>query len=202
MAAHRLYEVLFDPERLPKELKDKNYQKKIIQCLEAKLGSFNYENNQKLIHAGQVAREIYFVEKGLIRGYYIDEDHNEITSVIWDELSIAAESASFFQREKMSITMEVMAGSHLLSLSFEDLMEVYAAFPQAVYFTWCISMKNEIFYQKWNSILRNSFAWSRYLQLLEVHPSIEQKLSKEVIASLLNMTPQYLSRLLKNNRHP
>ncbi|TPE42447.1 winged helix-turn-helix domain-containing protein [Pontibacter mangrovi] len=40
-------------------------------------------------------------------------------------------------------------------------------------------------------------AWERYLDLLQTHPRIEQKVSKEVIASCLGVTPQSLSRLLR-----
>jgi hypothetical protein len=45
-------------------------------------------------------------------------------------------------------------------------------------------------------------AWERYLDLLQRHPKIEQKISKEIIASYLGITPQSLSRLIKDNGHP
>jgi hypothetical protein len=44
--------------------------------------------------------------------------------------------------------------------------------------------------------------WERYLRLLETHPRAEEYISKEIIASFLNITPQSLSRMLRERGHP
>ena len=40
------------------------------------------------------------------------------------------------------------------------------------------------------------------MDLLQSHPRIEQQVSKEVISSYLGVTPQSLSRLIRENGHP
>ena len=52
-----------------------------------------------LLKVGQVSDRIYFVEKGLIRSYYIDDTGAERTGWFMKELDVVTSPRSFFNRE-------------------------------------------------------------------------------------------------------
>jgi CRP/FNR family transcriptional regulator, anaerobic regulatory protein len=203
MQKDNLYKVLFAMNQLPEELRNENIRKELIRYIDSKIGSSAHGHRQLILNAGQVADYIYFVEKGIARGFYYDEINvKEQTVSLWDENAIIIEPNSFFKSIPSEMYIEVMPGTHLLSISRYNLMEIYKAFPFTEIFTQCITLQNVTYHTKRTHDLIRLKAWDRYLDLLQNHPSIEQKISKDVIASYLGITPQSLSRLIKEKGHP
>jgi CRP-like cAMP-binding protein len=203
MEQHKLYEVLFGMDNLPVELKYGINRKALIEYLETIISFSHHAHPRHLLSAGQIAEHIYFVEKGMVRGYYYDKKKEaEHTVILWDELSIFTEPSSLFKNTASGLSIEVMAGSHLLSISHQQLKALYLAFPYIEPFTGCISLQYTSSFVKRCYDLVCLSAWDRYLDMISTYPGIEQKISKEMIASYIGIAPQSLSRLLKENGHP
>jgi len=204
MIKHRLYDVLFNSKyELPGLLGVLTYQKTLADYLDSVLTVSEHHHRYLLLNNGHISDYIYFVEKGIVRSFYFDEPyHREVTTIIWDEQSMVLDPVSFFYRRPTDASIEVMPGSILLSLSYNHLQEAFRLFPPTEAFAKYIALQ----YVKYNAQrvreLTTLSAWSRYVKLLQAHPGIELQLSKEIIASYLNITPQSLSRMLKNKRHP
>jgi CRP-like cAMP-binding protein len=203
MQIQSLYEVLFAMKPLPQQIRNEIDQKNFIQYVDPKLESSHFLHRQLLLSAGQVADHIYFLESGFARGYYYNQEkEKEQTICLWDSASIITEPNSFFKRKKSDLQIEVMPGSRLKSISHHNLIEVFAEFPFAEIFKQCLALQ----YVSYQTERTNDFiglsGWERYLEMLRRYPQIEQKVSKEIIASYLGITPQSLSRLLRANGHP
>jgi CRP-like cAMP-binding protein len=203
MQTHRLFEVLFSMNPLPKELTNEANRKDLMEYINSKIGFSHHSHRQLLLNPGQIADHIYFVENGMVRGYYDDElKEKEYTICLWDEQTIITEPQSFLKRTPSQLYIEVMPGSRLLSISRQQLSDIIDAFPYAEIFTRCLMLQYVSYHTKRTHDLISLSAWERYLDLLQRHPKIEQKISKEIIASYLGITPQSLSRLIKDNGHP
>ena len=203
MKSTGLYDVIFRLQPLPKRLTEKPYVEELINAIDERLTVTEHRRRSLLLNAGHVSDYIYFVERGVARCFYFDSrTGREVTSVIWQKQGIACDPVSFFQRKASDVNIEVLAGSLLLSISHIQLQDIYKAFPESEVFSRCISLQYAYYFAQRARQLAGTSAWERYLQLLSTHPGIELSISKEMIASYLNITPQTLSRMLRERGHP
>ena len=71
MSIHHLFDILLSFEPLPKKLLDKNFVENLKNYLIPILATSVYTRRQLLLSAGQIAKYIYFLEKGFARGFYM-----------------------------------------------------------------------------------------------------------------------------------
>lgn len=203
MEKYGLYDVVFKLRPMPKRLTDRQYADELMAALDQLLTVTEHRHRSLLLNAGHTSDYLYFVGRGIVRGFYFDDKTGrEMTSILWNEQSIVCDPVSFFQRKASDVNIEVMPGSLLLSISFRQLQEIFEAFPEAEIFARCISLQYVFYYSERARQLAGVSPWDRYLHLLSIHPGIELKISKEVIASYLNVTPQTLSKMIRQRGHP
>lgn len=191
-------------ERLGAEKLGNNWEPEKLEALLADmLGESRYARRQLLLSAGQLPDHLYYVVEGLLRGYFYDDASGRpITLYLWQEASWAVPVQAFFQRRPSDLYLEVMPGSVLLSLSYGQLAALKAQVPAVEPLLRELILHYYAFHKKRTQDLLTRSAWERYLDLLQRHPRIEQQVSKEVISSYLGVTPQSLSRLIRENGHP
>lgn len=203
MKGNSLYEVVFKLRPLPKKLTERPYVEELMAALDERLSVTEHRHRYLLLNTGHVSDYLYFVERGIARCfYYDDQSGKEVTSIIWKEQGIVCDPVSFFQRKPSDANIEVMPGSLLLSISYQHLQEIFHSFPEAEIFSRCLSLQYVYYFAQRARQLAGASAWDRYVHLLETHPGIELRLSKAIIASYLNITPQSLSRMLRERGHP
>jgi hypothetical protein len=77
---------------------------------------------------------------------------------------------------------------------------MFELFPPTETLGRLLAVRYVAFYKKRVIDLVTRSAWERYTDLLEAHARIEQKVSQDIIASYLGITPWSLSRLKKEHR--
>ncbi len=82
-----------------------------------------------LLKAGQVCTNVYFVEKGLLRSYYIKED-KEISSGFYKEGDVCLAIESFLSQQYSQENIHALEDSVLYYLSHDDLQRIYREFPE------------------------------------------------------------------------
>lgn len=203
MERYGLYDVVFKLRPIPKKLTSQQYVNELMAALDQRLTVTDHRHRSLLLNAGHTSDYLYFVGRGIVRGFYFDnKTGREMTSILWNEQNIVCDPVSFFQRKASDVNIEVMPGSLLLSISFRQLQEIFEAFPEAEIFARCISLQYVFYYSERARHLAGVSPWDRYLHLLSIHPGIELKISKEIIASYLNVTPQTLSKMIRQRGHP
>lgn len=203
MLTDQICQVLLHENPLSARFTDKALLGKLKVQVEGMLAVSQYAYRQLLLSAGQPVEHIYFVHKGFARGFYYDEHSGkQITLFLWDESNIVAAASSFFLKKPSDIYIEVMPGSVLYSLSQRQVDELFKAYPATEILGHALTLQYKAFHKERTLSFLTRSAWERYLDLLRSHPRIEQKVSKDVIASYLGITPQSLSRLLKEYGHP
>lgn len=195
-----LYDYLLDLDPMPEELKNGLIRSELIRYVNSQISTSHHSHRVLILTAGMIPDRIYFVEKGVVRGYRDDTKGREKTIFLWDDHSIMTAVDSFIHRTPSDIYIEVMPDSILTSISYQQLNNIFESFPYTRRFLTRLALyNNEYSHRSFYNFAKPS-AWERYLELLMRYPHVQQKVSKEIIASFLEVTPQYLSKIIKENR--
>ncbi|OOQ58316.1 Crp/Fnr family transcriptional regulator [Mucilaginibacter pedocola] len=154
-----------------------------------------YEGKHLLLQEGQVARRIWFINKGFARAYYHTPEGRECTVWFMGEGDLMISVYSFYTQQPARETIELVDGGELLSMSWAELQAIYAGHPEFNYIGRKVTEKYYILAEERAILLRTLTGRERYEKLLANHPDILQKASLSQIASYLSITPETLSRI-------
>lgn len=153
------------------------------------------EKGAIIIQAGRVNNDLFFLEKGIARGYYYVDDDNEITSWIVAEGNFVAVPHSFFGRKPSVETVHLLEKSVIYSISYDDLEEITRTHPEVAVLKSRFVEKYLILYDERLRALRSTSAFHR-LSFFEKHnKELLNRVPLKYIASFLGVTPQTLSKL-------
>ena len=151
--------------------------------------------NAILLSNGKNSQVSYFVKKGCLRLYYIDEEGKEITRYIAFENQFATELVSFITNEPAQETIQVIENSELLYITHDDFRHLMTIIPIWKDFYRIYLEKAYVN----NSRRLLSFtaldASERYKQLFKINPNIVKRLPNKIVASYINISQETLSRI-------
>jgi CRP-like cAMP-binding protein len=156
------------------------------------------KKKQYLLQEGDVVRYDYFVNKGCLRTYTIDEKGQEHVVQFSIEDWWTGDMYSFLTQTPARYTIDAIEDTELLCLERNALEELYVKVP-----------KFEKFFRH---LLQNAFvslqeriignlsqpADERYCNFVTKYPAMEKRLPLKQIASYLGITPESLSRIRSN----
>lgn len=152
-----------------------------------------------LTREGQVAREIFFINKGLLRLFY-NKDGEEITGFIFREGLFASCYESFLRQTPSLQNLETLEDCELLVLSFEKLEALYEKLPKINIMTRKVAEQRFINGQMILSSFLLDSPEERYRKFEEAHGDLLLRVPHHIIASYLGITPVSLSRIRKRMR--
>ncbi len=146
-----------------------------------------------LLHEGDVCNKLWFLADGLLRSYH-NIGNREITSRIMFKNHIVISPGSFFTQTPATESIEALADSTLVTLSFAGLQDIYKKFPEFNYHTRIIT--EQYFYKQEQRLymLRKKEATAKYKYFLENYSDYLKDIPQKYIASFLNIAPETLSR--------
>lgn len=155
------------------------------------------KKKKDLLEPREVCNHIYFIVKGCLRSYYVDDRGNEHIYQIRMDNNWISDLESFFTHKASKYYIEALEDSQLLRISTENLEQLYKDVPALERYFRILFQKAYI-----NSLKRlNSTMWEsavdRYNDLLKEHPTLFQRVPLIYIASYLGITPESLSRIRK-----
>jgi CRP-like cAMP-binding protein len=203
MSIELLLEIMLGNGHPPRKVMTANFKKELTDDLAPFITRHSYRKSQILLSKGHICNHLYFLKEGIVRGYYqLSESGKEQTHFLWNGNSMITDTLSFYKRRPSKLTIETLTEVKLESISFEHLMVCKKKQPLLEHFNQNLILQYHEYEKRRNYDLVALTPWERYLRLLETHPRAEQFISKEIIASFLNITPQTLSRLLRERGHP
>lgn len=149
-----------------------------------------------LVKEGDVAQELYFINKGLIRLFYTKEIE-EITGFIFKEHLFAASYESYLRQSPSVQTLETLEECELLVISKERMEQLYVEVPAINILTRKIAEQRFINAQQLFTSYIMETPEERYLKFMHQHPDLMQRVPLQIIASFLGITPVSLSRIRK-----
>ena len=182
-----------------RDFNHKEYLDQLLVQLDKHITTTPFNHRVLLYQPGIVPDCLHFVESGVVRGYITDDNHKkEKTNYLWFQNSLLGNANSRFYDLDSNLVFEVMRGTILCSISVSDLNELSQSFPCLNNVSRCLieSNKNSSSARLLN---KSSNAWERLEELRRNTPEAEQLVSKGIIASFLGITPQHLSRIIREH---
>lgn len=154
----------------------------------------SFNKGELLLEAGQVCEHIYFIKKGVVRGF-IKEGKREITSWITAEGEMVSSILSFESKGSAIENMQAIEDCEMLALTLADLQELYEKYPE-------FNIVGRKLLQQYYSdaeirafISRLTNAETKYKQFLARYSHLANRIPLTYIASFLGITLETLSRV-------
>lgn len=145
-----------------------------------------------------VSKNIYFICKGLLRTYFLDENGHMYNKNLFLEGDFAGSKASMLLEKPSDFCIEAMEDTTVIVIPYKGYRELINTYSDinAFYIAY-LEQKWVIEKEQHEISLVLEDASQRYLAFLEKHPTIEQRISQYHIAAHLGITPTQLSRIKK-----
>lgn len=155
---------------------------------------------EQLMQAGRICDHHYFVLKGCLHMYYINEKGVEKTVKLALENWWVTDYLAFRQHQPTDFYIRAVEPSHILAISFEQQAALFAKFPVLESY---FRQIYEVGYGA--SIMRIKFLFDfskeeMFLRFEEQFPDFVQRVPQYLLASYLGLTPEYLSEIRKKKR--
>ena len=180
----------------------KSYYKRLVpalqevdwQNLEKYLSVQKLKKGELLTRSGEVCNQVSFINKGLLRFFYV-VDGKEICTGFVAENEYIAQYDSFLTRQPSSGNIDALEDCELINLSYDDIQELYKTIPIFETFGRKIAEILFIMISMQTTRLLTLSPEERYQSVIENQPFIIQRVPQYMIASFIGITPEHLSRL-------
>ena len=168
-----------------------------LDVLESVLVPMKFSKGEIILREGEVCRNIYYVERGLIRQFYF-KNGKQITEHLGVDHTIFMCIESFLRQRPANLLVEALENTVLYGIPHDPLLALCAEDYEIEVMYRRLLENSLILSQRKADFLRFETANERYARLLKEHPEIVQRAPLSHIASYLLMTPETLSRVRAN----
>ena len=153
-----------------------------------------------LLVEGNICREVFFVNCGLLRVYFIDNNGEEKTFHFALENTFATDYKSLLQQLPANYSIQAMEDTQVAIMSLEMIQEGYKRLRNGEKLGRLLA---EHYFFMFNEKLQSIYTESileRYNKLTTCFPNIFQRVPQHLIASYLNISSVHLSRLKNSDK--
>ena len=155
------------------------------------------KRRQFILQQGDICKFNTFVVEGSFRMYVVDKDAKEHNLQFAIENNWTGDIQSFFFKKPSQVYIEAMENSMVLQIKREDQFKLYVDYPKFNRIFRILAENDNLSLQR--RILNNISLSSeeRYLDFLERHQELFNRISNVQIASYIGVTPEFLSAIRK-----
>lgn len=171
--------------------KDRTIVEKLVGLMLTK----KVKKKEFLLKEGEICKEIFYVQKGLLRVYIINEG-KEVNTWFVKEGDFITSISSYHKQKPSEHYIDALEDCEIISIKKTTLDFIMKNNHKAALFA-----NNELFnklcdYQEQASALRFMSAENRYSYLVEKQTGIFNRLSQKNLASYLGVDTTYLSKII------
>jgi CRP-like cAMP-binding protein len=150
-----------------------------------------------LLHEADVCQYSFFVDKGLLRSYTIDEGGKEHIIQFAPQNWFITDRSSAYFKEPSELNIDAIEDSTVIFLD-DHFMERARSTNSAFISYNEKALHNFIRHQQQRiNLLLSATAEERYLDFVNIYPDLMMRVPQWTIASYLGLTPESLSRVRK-----
>ena len=166
----------------------------LIEYLRQNLQRVEIKKKTMLLEKGRICKNIYFIEKGVTRCYYLLND-KEVCSWFMKEGDVIISVESFFKQMPSYESIQALEDCTVYYISYEQLMYAYMNFVEFNFVGRILTEKYYTLCEQRLYSLRMHKAVERYNDLLQNDPEIIQRVPSKYVASYLGISLETLSRV-------
>jgi len=156
------------------------------------------KKNSYLLEAGQHNVSKFFVNKGILKSYYIDKSGKEHILQFAEPDWWITDYKAFFNETEATIYVDCITDCELLSITKENLEKLARKFHKLEHFFRIKSNAGYVASQERILSMLKLTATERFDHFLDQYPNFMQKIPKYLIASYIGVSREMLSRMTKN----
>lgn len=165
-----------------------------LDVLESILVPMKYGKGEMILREGEICENIYYIERGLIRQFYLKHD-KQITEHLGEDHTIFMCIESLFKEEPTRIQVEALEPTIVYALPKQRLEEVSIRNVNIQMLYRKILEESLILSQVHADLVRFETAQARYKMMCKRWPQVVLRAPLVYIASYLQMSPETLSRV-------
>ncbi|ANQ52204.2 Crp/Fnr family transcriptional regulator [Flammeovirga sp. MY04] len=168
-----------------------------LEFLESKLVRHEYKAKSIIINQEKIVDSIFFIDKGLLRTYYL-QDSKEINTYFACEGQFITVYSSFITQSPSIEFLEAINDCVLYSISFDTMKALYAYDSKFEKLGRIIAEKNYLCIIDRTRKMQSLTAKEKYLDFIDSHDKkIVTGVPQHQIATYLGIAPESLSRVRK-----
>jgi CRP-like cAMP-binding protein len=173
----------------------------LVEKLASFLFSKKVNKKELLLKEGEVNDRMFYVQKGLLRVYFINEDGKEINTWFVKEGEFVYACHSFHYQIPSEEYIEAMEDSVIMTIKKETWLLLLRNNHKLALFTVNELMANIAEFATQASVLRLMTGEKKY-EYLKTHKSdILERISQKHLASYLGVETTYLSKIINNYKN-
>jgi CRP-like cAMP-binding protein len=159
-----------------------------------------YKENDFLLKEGSIAKNMFFIIKGVVKIVAINDKGNESTYFFLKENQFCTILNSFNKQDVAKESIKAACNVDVIVLERKKLLAVYKEVPYIKELITQISQQALLDKIEIRNAYHGQDSTTRYKTFMMRQPDIALRVSITDIASYLGITPQSLSRIRKNIR--
>ncbi len=160
-----------------------------------KFNLVNFNKKEYLSTTRSICRYYYFILEGMVRTYYINPKGKEHITSFAIENWWVTDLESFIHQKKASLNLQAVEPTVALAISHDNLQRAFEELPVLNKF-YRIQMENMLMaVQRRHDFYMHHSAKDRYHHFVTCVPSFAQRIPQYMLASYLDLTPEYLSEI-------
>ncbi|MBP3213137.1 MAG: Crp/Fnr family transcriptional regulator [Prevotella sp.] len=165
-----------------------------LDMLEGILVPMKFAKGDLILHEGDICRDIYFIDYGLIRQFYYKKG-KEVTEHLGEDHTIFMCIESLFQEVPSKLQVEALEPTVVYALPKEKL-EVVALHSVNIQMMYRKILEESLIISQIHAdLMRFETAQDRYMRMRKLYPQVVLRAPLVYIANYLQMTPETLSRV-------
>jgi len=163
----------------------------------SKIETKHYKAKTMLHHAGEICKESYFVNSGLLRSFNINDNIVEHVLHFACEGWWIGDMYSLLSQKPGNLFIEVLEDSEVVVLSKENQERLYFEIPKLERFFRILTEYSLVAHQE---RLMNNLSLSaeeRFEKFCKSYPTLIQRVPQKQIASYIGVTPEFFSKMKK-----
>jgi len=152
------------------------------------------KEEEYLLRAGQVCKNLYFIQKGLLKCFYVVRNQ-DVSDWFFGELETVVSIESFYDQIPSEDYIQALEDCELLYITYDDLAYLYRTFIEFNVIGRVLTNKYLRIWHRQARNIRMLTAEERYAFLLEKQPELINRVPVRDLASHLGMQRETLSRM-------
>lgn len=172
------------------------------ELLELKLPIKKIEKGEVLQQAGNKTTQVFYVVKGLLRSYTIDEKGKEHIFMFASEGWVVSDIESQAFDTESVLFIDAIENSEVIQFK-QDMLDNFSTINDSNFQKFIDPLMRRIGVMQRRIIsLMSSSATKRYESFLAIYPELPNRVPQKMIASYLGITPEALSNIRRKITKP